>query len=258
MFRMIRDQLVLITGASAGIGAAAARRLASEGARLALWARRMERLQTLADDLVEAYGTRIYVAAVDVRERPQIDVALQQLVTDAGVPYALINNAGLGAGFAKFHEGDPSDWDVNIDTNFKGAAYVARAVIPRMLEAGLGHIINIGSTAGHAVAPRGNIYAATKHAVRALSEAMAVDLSGTPLKVSLIDPGYTKTEFGLVRYLGDVDRAMQTYQGFEPLSPEDIADAIAYVLNVPEHVNVANMVIVPRAQRNMYVIDREP
>jgi 3-hydroxy acid dehydrogenase/malonic semialdehyde reductase len=194
---------------------------------------------------------------VDVRERAQIDVALQQLIAEAGVPYGLINNAGLGAGFAKFHEGDPDDWDVNIDTNLKGAAYVARAVIPRMLEAGRGHIINIGSTAGHAVAPRGHVYAATKHAVRAMSEGMAIDLSGTPLKVSLIDPGYTKTEFGVVRFLGDVDRAMQTYQGFEPLAPEDIADAISYVLNIPEHVNIANLVIVPRAQRNMYIIDRD-
>jgi 3-hydroxy acid dehydrogenase/malonic semialdehyde reductase len=253
---MIRDELILITGASAGIGAAAARRLASEGARLALWARRMERLHRLADDLLEGYGTRVYVAAVDVRERSQIDVALEQLIAEAGVPYGLLNNAGLGAGFAKFHEGDPDDWDINIDTNFKGAAYVARAVIPRMIEAGRGHIINIGSTAGHAVAPRGHIYAATKHAVRALSEGMAVDLSGTSLKVSLIDPGYTKTEFGVVRFLGDVDRAMQTYRGFEPLTPEDIADAISYVLNVPEHVNIADLVIVPRAQRNMYIIDR--
>jgi NADP-dependent 3-hydroxy acid dehydrogenase YdfG len=255
---MIRDQLVLITGASAGIGAAAARRLASEGARLALWSRRSDRLYRLADDLVEGYGTRVYVAAVDVRERARIDVALKELIGQAGVPYALINNAGLGAGFAKFQEGDPADWDVNIDTNFKGAAYVARAVIPLMIDAGRGHIINIGSTAGHAVAPRGHVYAATKHAVRALSEGMSIDLSGTPLKVSLIDPGYTKTEFGIVRFLGDVERAMQTYKGFEPLSPEDIADAISYVLNVPEHVNIADLVIVPRAQRNMYVIDRSP
>jgi serine 3-dehydrogenase len=164
----------------------------------------------------------------------------------------------LGAGFAKFHEGDPADWDLNIDTNFKGVAYVARAVIPHMLAAGRGHIVNIGSTAAHMVAPRGHVYAATKHAVRALTEGMSIDLSGTPLRVSLVDPGYVKTEFGVVRFLGDVQRAMQTYEGFQPLSAEDVADAIAYVVGVPEHVNIADMVIVPRAQRNMYVIDREP
>jgi 3-hydroxy acid dehydrogenase/malonic semialdehyde reductase len=254
---MVKDKLVLITGASAGIGAAVARRLASEGAHVALWARRIDRLQALAEDLLEAYGARITFASVDVRDRQQIDVALKKLFAEAGVPDVLVNNAGLGAGFAKFHEGDPEDWDVNIDTNFKGLAYVARAVIPHMIEAGRGHIVNIGSTAAHAVAPRGHVYAATKFAVRALSEGMSIDLSGTPLKVSLIDPGYTRTEFGVVRFLGDVERAMQTYKGFEPLSPDDIADAISYVLNVPEHVNIADLVIVPRAQRNMYIIDRE-
>jgi 3-hydroxy acid dehydrogenase/malonic semialdehyde reductase len=254
---MVKDKLVLITGASAGIGAAVARRLASEGAHVALWARRIDRLQALAEDLLEAYGARVTFASVDVRERQQIDVALKKLFAEAGVPDVLVNNAGLGAGFAKFHEGDPEDWDVNIDTNFKGLAYVARAVIPHMIEAGRGHIVNIGSTAAHAVAPRGHVYAATKFAVRALSEGMSIDLSGTPLKVSLIHPGYTRSEFGVVRFLGDVERAMQTYKGFEPLSPDDIADAISYVLNVPEHVNIADLVIVPRAQRNMYIIDRE-
>ena len=247
---MVKDKLVLITGASAGIGEAAARRLASEGARVALWARRANRIEKLASELGGI------PAAVDVRDRGQIDGALKHLIDDAGVPHILINNAGLGAGFARFHEGNPSDWDVNIDTNFKGAAYVARAVIPHMVEAGRGHIINIGSTAAHVVAPRGHIYAATKHAVRALSEGMNIDLSGTPVKVSLIDPGYVKTEFGVVRFLGDVDRAMETYRGFQPLDPADIADAIAYIANLPDNVNITDMVIVPRAQRHMYVIDR--
>ena len=253
---MIKDKLVLITGASAGIGEASARRMAKEGAHVALWARRADRLQALAQQLLMDYGARVEIASVDVRERDQIDVALKKLIAEAGVPHVLVNNAGLGAGFAKFHEGDPADWDVNIDTNFKGAAYVARAVIPHMLEAGRGHIINIGSTAAHSVAPRGHVYAATKHAVRALSEGMSIDLSGTPLKVSLVDPGYTKTEFGVVRFLGDVDRAMKTYEGFQPLSSDDIADAISYIVNLPEHVNIADLVIVPTAQRNMYVIDR--
>jgi len=249
---MVKDKLVLITGASSGIGEAAARRLAEEGASVALWARRADRIDKLAKEL------NGFAAVVDVRDRAQIDVALKQLVEKAGVPHVLINNAGLGAGFARFHEGNPDDWDVNIDTNLKGAAYVARAVIPCMVEAGRGHVINIGSTAAHVVAPRGHIYAATKHAVRALSEGMNIDLAGTPVKVSLIDPGYVKTEFGVVRFLGDVERAMQTYKGFQPLDPADVADAIAYVANLPDNVNIADMVIVPRAQRHMYVIDREP
>lgn len=248
---MIKGKLVLITGATAGIGEAAARRLASEGARVALWARRQNRLEALAREL------NGIAAVVDVRDRATIDVALNTLIETAGVPHVLLNNAGLGAGFARFHEGDPDDWDLNIDTNFKGAAYVARAVIPHMIEAGRGHVINIGSTAAHMVAPRGHVYAATKHAVRALSEGMSIDLAGTPVKVSLIDPGYVKTEFGVVRFLGDVDRAMETYKGFQPLTPEDIAEAISWVVNLPEHVNVADLVIVPKAQRNMYVIDRD-
>ena len=247
---MIRDRLILITGATAGIGAATARRLARDGARLALWARRADRLQRLAEEL------GALTAVVDVRDRAMIESALERLVAQAGPPDVLINNAGLGAGFARFHEGDPQDWDVNIDTNLKGAAYVARAVIPLMVAAGRGHVVNIGSTAAHMVAPRGHVYAATKHAVRALSEGMSIDLAGTPVKVSLIDPGYVKTEFGVVRFLGDVERAMETYRGFQPLSPEDVADAIAYVVGLPAHVNIADLVIVPTAQRNMYVIDR--
>ncbi len=247
---MIRDKLILITGATAGIGEATARRLARAGARLALWARRADRLAQLAEEL------RALTAVVDVRDRSMVETALSDLLSAAGIPDVLVNNAGLGAGFARFHEGDPHDWDVNIDTNFKGAAYVARAVIPHMITAGRGHVINIGSTAAHAVAPRGHVYAATKHAIRALSEGMSIDLSGTPVKVSLIDPGYVKTEFGVVRFQGDVDRAMETYRGFQPLHPEDVADAIAYVVDLPPHVNIADMVIVPAAQRNMYVIDR--
>jgi 3-hydroxy acid dehydrogenase/malonic semialdehyde reductase len=248
---MIKGKLVLITGATAGIGEAAARKLAAEGARVALWGRRENRLEALAREL------NGIPAVVDVRDRASIDVALEQLVQSAGVPDILLNNAGLGAGFAYFHEGNPEDWDLNIDTNFKGAAFVARAVIPHMIRAGRGHVINIGSTAAHTVAPRGHIYAATKHAVRALSEGMNIDLAGTPVKVSLIDPGYVKTEFGVVRFLGDVDRAMESYKGFQPLSPEDIADAISWVANLPEHVNVTDLVIVPKAQRNMYVIERD-
>ncbi|HEY0674362.1 MAG TPA: SDR family NAD(P)-dependent oxidoreductase [Longimicrobiales bacterium] len=248
---MVKDSLVLITGASAGIGEAAARRFAREGARVALWARRAERLEALAQELSAV------TAVVDVRDRANIDAALDELIAAAGVPHVLLNNAGLGAGFAKFHEGNPDDWDVNIDTNFKGAAYVARAVIPHMIEAGRGHIINIGSTAAHMVAPRGHVYSATKHAVRALSEGMNVDLTGTPVKVSLIDPGYVKTEFGVVRFLGDVERAMETYKGFQPLTPDDVADAIFYVANLPDHINIADLVIVPKAQRNMYVIERD-
>ena len=246
-------KVILITGASSGFGAAAARRLAADGASLILWARRQDRLDALAAEL-SSETVSVQTAAVDVRDRAAVFAAAETL---SPVPDVLINNAGLGMGMARFHEGDPADWDVTIDTNLKGFAYVARAIIPRMLEAGRGHIVNVGSTASTAVAPRGNIYAATKHAVRALNEGMNIDLAGTPIRVSLIDPGYAETEFALTRYRGDVARAKQTYKGFRPMSADDVADAIAYIVNAPEHLNIAELVIVPAAQRNMYVVDRE-
>lgn len=242
---------VLISGASSGFGAAAARRLARDGANLVLWARRAERLEALARELSNA---RVQTATVDVRDRAAIAAAVDQLER---TPDVLINNAGLGMGLAKFHEGDPDDWDITIDTNLKGFAYVARAIIPLMLANGRGHIINIGSTASRAVAPRGNIYAATKHAVRALNEGMNIDLAGTAIRVSLIDPGYAETEFSLARFRGDAVRASEVYRGFRPMTADDVAEAIAYVVNAPDHLNIAELVIVPAAQRNMYVIDRE-
>jgi NADP-dependent 3-hydroxy acid dehydrogenase YdfG len=251
----VRGKTILITGASSGFGAASARRLAAQGAHLILWARRKERLDALADVLTAQDGVHVQTQCVDVRDRALIEAAAARLQR---TPDVLINNAGLGMGMARFHEGNPDDWDVTIDTNFKGFAYVARAIIPLMLENGRGHVVNIGSTAAYSVAPRGNIYAASKHAVRALTEGMNIDLAGTPIRVSLIDPGYAETEFGLVRYRGDAERARETYKGFRPLTGDDVADAVAYVINAPEHVNIANIVIVPAAQRNMYVVDREP
>lgn len=247
----IRGRSVLITGASSGFGEASARRLAADGANLVLWARREGRLEALAAELT---GVSVETAVVDVRDRDAVFAAASAL---AAAPDVLINNAGLGMGSALFHEGDPADWDITIDTNLKGFAYVARALIARMLEAGRGHVVNIGSTASRAVAPRGNVYAATKHAVRALNEGMNIDLAGTPIRVSLIDPGYAETEFALTRYRGDAQRASQTYKGFRPMTAADVADVIAYVVNMPEHLNIADLVIVPAAQRNMYIVDRE-
>lgn len=242
---------ILITGASSGFGAAAARRLARDGANLILWARRGERLQALARELS---NVRVQTDTIDVRDRAAIAAAVERF---EHTPDVLINNAGVGMGLAKFHEGSADDWDITIDTNIKGFAYVARAIIPLMLANGRGHIVNIGSTASRAVAPRGNIYAATKHAVRALNEGMNIDLAGTPIRVSLIDPGYAETEFSIARFRGDVERAKQVYRGFRPMTADDVADAIAYIVNTPEHLNIAELVIVPAAQRNMYVIDRE-
>jgi 3-hydroxy acid dehydrogenase / malonic semialdehyde reductase len=253
----ISGKTVLITGASSGIGEACARRLASQGANLILWARREERLYELRGELTSAHGVEITVAVVDVRDRERIMGETDWLAANDNIPHVLINNAGLARGFSKVHQGDQNEWDEMIDTNIKGVLNVTRAVLPHMVRLGRGHIVNLGSTAGHVTYPNGNVYAATKFAIRGLSDGMNLDLAGTPLKVSSVDPGYVDTEFSTVRFHGDKDRAKQVYRGFQPLSADDVADTISYVVNLPEHMNVLDVIIVPTAQRNIYVVDRK-
>ena len=253
----IQGKLILITGASSGIGAACARRFAREGGRLVLWARRRDRLDTLAREFDTEPGS-VRLDVVDVRDRPAENRAAQGLVAAGVVPDVLINNAGLAAGLAKIHEGDPDDWDRMIDTNLKGLLNVTRALLPHMIARARGHVVNIGSTAGHQTYPMGNVYNATKFGVRALTEGMNLDVAGTPLRVSAVDPGFVETEFSEVRFHGDRERAKAVYQGFKPLSADDVADTICYVVNLPEHVNILDVVIVPTAQRNVYVVDRRP
>jgi serine 3-dehydrogenase len=253
----IAGKLILVTGASSGIGEACARRFAAEGARLVLWARRRDRLERLAAELPRAAGAH-RLAGVDVRDRAAVDRAVAELAAAGQVPDVLINNAGLASGLAKLQDGDPDDWDRMIDTNVKGLLNVSRAILPHMVTQRRGHIVNMGSTAGHMTYPMGNVYNATKYAVRALTEGMNLDVAGTPIRVSAVDPGFVETEFSQVRFHGDQQRAKGVYQGFTPLSANDVADAIAYVVNLPEHVNILDLVIVPTAQRNVYVVDREP
>ena len=253
----IHGKLALVTGASSGIGLSCARRFAADGADLVLWARRKDRLEGTAAELRQAHRVRVEVAGVDVRDRAAVNRAVQALAAAGRVPDILLNNAGLAAGFAKLQEGDPDHWDRMIDTNLKGLLNVSRAVLPLMVERGTGHVVNIGSTAGHQVYQGGNVYNATKFGVKALTEGMNLDVAGTRVRVSSVDPGHVETEFALVRFDGDAARAKKIYEGFRPLSPEDVADAVAYVVNVPEHVNVLDLIIVPAAQRSVSVIDRE-
>jgi 3-hydroxy acid dehydrogenase / malonic semialdehyde reductase len=253
----IAGRLALITGASSGIGLACARRFAAEGANLVLWARRQDRLKTIASEL-GAGGVTVRTASVDIRDRAAVMRAAEALVKDGAIPDILLNNAGLAAGMAKIHEGNPEDWDLMIDTNVRGLLSVTRAFLPHMVARGRGHVVNIGSSAGHQVYPMGNVYNATKFAVRALNEAINVDLAGTPLRCSSVDPGYVKTEFAKVRFPNDEARAKKTYEGFAPLAAEDVADLVAYIVNLPEHVNILEARIFPTAQRNQYVIHRDP
>ena len=254
----IKGKLILVTGASSGIGEACARRFATESARLTLWARRRARLESLARTLETQHRVVPQLAEVDVRDRAAVTRAAEALVAAGEVPDVLINNAGLASGLSKVHEGDPEDWDRMIDTNLKGLLNVTRAILPHMVARRRGHVVNIGSTAGHQTYPMGNVYNATKFGVRALTEGMNLDVAGTPIRVSEVDPGFVETEFSEVRFHGDRERAKAVYQGFQPLTADDVADTIAYVVNLPEHVNILDLVIVPTAQRNVYVVDRSP
>jgi serine 3-dehydrogenase len=252
----LQGKLALVTGASSGFGLATARRLASDGVNLVLWARRRERLDEIAAELRTKNHVAVRVDTVDVRDRSLVNAVVDDLVDEGLVPDILLNNAGLAAGMATVQDGDPDDWDRMIDTNLKGLLNVTHALLPHMIKRNRGHIVNIGSTAGHQTYPKGNVYNATKFGVRALTEGMNLDLAGTALKASAVDPGFAETEFSIVRFRGDTERAKGVYKGFRPLVADDVADAIMYVLTLPDHVNILNMVIMPTAQRNIYVVDR--
>jgi serine 3-dehydrogenase len=253
----IAGKLALVTGASAGIGLACAERFAAMGAHLVLWARRTDRLEAAAGGLRRAHGVTVRTTTVDVRDRAAVEQAASALVAAGVVPDILVNNAGLAAGLDKLQDGDPDDWDRMIDTNIKGLLYVSRAFLPHMVARGRGHVVNLGSLAGHQTYPKGNVYGATKYAVRALTEGMSLDLVGTPIRVSSVDPGLVETEFSVVRFGGDAARAKAVYQGMQPLTAADVADVIAYVVDLPEHMNVLDVVLMPVAQRSTQIVHRE-
>lgn len=248
---------VLITGASAGIGEACARAFAARGAHLALSARRGKRVQALAAELAEAHGVEARGHALDVTEREAVAAYVEELEGSGFAVDILVNNAGKARGLAKLHEGDLDDFDEMIDTNVKGLLYVTRSVVPHMVARDSGHVINIGSIAGRWVYPKGGVYNATKFAVWALNEGMNIDLLGTRVRVSSVDPGLTETEFSEVRFHGDVERAQAVYAGTEPLTGTDIADAVVYVANTPPHVDVINLVMMPTAQRHAMLLHRD-
>jgi 3-hydroxy acid dehydrogenase / malonic semialdehyde reductase len=252
----LKDKVVFITGASSGIGAASARQFAAAGAKLLLCARRMDRLIALAAELKAAHNTSSHVFTLDVRRRKDVAAAIAALPAEWKSISILLNNAGLARGLDNLHEGNADDWDEMIDTNMKGLLYISRAVIPFMVERGEGHIINLGSIAGHIVYPKGNVYCATKFAVGALTQALRLDLNGTNIRVSSVDPGMVETEFSLVRFHGDKERADKTYQAFDPLTADDIAETILYCATRPPHVNIQEVLIMPTAQASPYVVNR--
>lgn len=248
------ERTALITGASAGIGEATARSLASAGFDLILTARRKERLDALASELGVEHGITISTEVLDVRDRESV-AAFIASISDRKVD-VLVNNAGLAAGFSPLHEGSIDDWEQMIDTNIKGLLYITRGIAPLMVRQGSGHIINIGSIAGREVYPSGNVYCATKHAVHALSEGLRKELFDKGIKVTNIAPGLVETEFSMVRFKGDADRASTVYADMEPLTAHDIADCVLFCLTRPAHVNIADMLVLPSCQGASTMVKR--
>jgi serine 3-dehydrogenase len=254
----IKGKTVLVTGASAGIGEASARAFASMGADLILCARREDRLASLKSELESEHGISVRIHGLDVRNRGGVETFVTSLVADDMVPDVLLNNAGKALGLHFLHEGLVEDWEDMIDTNVKGLLYFSRSVIPHMVARNSGHVVNIGSIAGHQVYQKGAVYNASKYAVKALNEGMALDLLGTKVKVSSIDPGLVETEFSKVRFHGDTERAETVYHGYAPLTAEDIAEIITFVVNRPEHVNILDLIVFPTAQRSAHMVHKEP
>ncbi len=249
---MLRNKIALITGASAGIGEACAHTFAREGAQLILAARRREKLAQLASDLAGTYGVRTHIVELDVRNREQVNAAIAGLPQDWQAIDILINNAGLSRGLDKVQEGDAQDWEEMIDTNVKGLLWVSRAVLPGMIARDQGHVINLGSIAGRQVYPGGNVYCATKYAVRALNQGMRIDLLGTRVRCSSVDPGMVETEFSEVRFHGDTEKAAAVYRNFPPLKAQDIAETVLFCATRPPHVNIQEVLVMPQDQAAAY------
>ncbi|MDD3107773.1 MAG: SDR family NAD(P)-dependent oxidoreductase [Alistipes sp.] len=247
------NKTALVTGASSGIGAATARVLAQQGYNLVITGRRTDRLQLLCDELERLYGVRVHVLGFDIQDRFQTENALEALPDHFRQIDLLVNNAGLAAGFEHIDQGDPSDWERMIDTNVKGLLYVTRVVSQWMIARGEGgHIVNIGSIAGTQPYENGAVYCASKHAVHALSQGMRADLLEYGIRVSEIRPGMVETEFSLVRFHGDRRRASEVYRGVEPLTGENIADIVGWVVSLPPHININDIEVMPSQQASAY------
>ena len=252
----LAGKTVWITGASAGIGESCARAFAATGANVLVTARRAERVRTLAAELSKLHGVLTRSAGLDVRDGSAVDGFVASLDGPWAEIAVLVNNAGLARGLEPVHEGSIEDWDEMIDTNVKGLLRVSRAAIPGMLARGRGHVINIGSVAGHEVYPGGNVYCATKHAVAALTRAMRWDYVDTALRFTAIDPGLVETEFSLVRFHGDGEKAARPYRGIDPLTADDVADAVVWAATRQPNVNVGELVMTPVHLASMTRVSR--
>ncbi len=251
----LKGKTALVTGATSGIGEAVAKMLAQMGVHVILHGRDEEKLKSLQNKLQRDYNT-IDTISFDVKDRKAVTSKIENLLKDTKIDI-LINSAGLAVGLDRFDEADIDDWEEMIDANIKGLLYVTRLIVPQMRKRDKGHIVNLGSIAGISAYPKGNVYCATKAAVGMITDTLNADLSDTNIRVSCVEPGAVETNFSNVRFKGDTKKAKKVYEGYKPLSAEDIAYLIIYILNVPEHVNIQHALIMPTAQRNPYILNRE-
>ena len=254
----LRGKIVFITGASGGIGAATALAFAREGARLLLAARRAGKLAEVASAALAAGAEAVHSITLDVRSRIAVQRAIDELPEEWAKIDILVNNAGLSRGLDKIYTGKFEDWEEMIDTNVKGLLYVTRVVVPGMVVRRSGHVINLGSTAAELAYPGGDVYCGTKAAVLMMNDGLRQDLLGTPVRVTCIDPGAVETDFSLVRFRGDDKRAAKVYAGFEPLKPEDVAEAIVWATRQPDYVNIARITMTSVHQANSILFHKEP
>lgn len=253
----LNGKTILITGAGSGIGAACAMKFAAEGCRLILNGRNREKLELVSETAEGKYGTEVFLLPFDVRDRKAMETALESLPAQWKDIDVLVNNAGLALGMDKESEGDLDDWETVIDTNIKGTLAMTRLVVPGMVERGRGHVINIGSIAGDAAYPGGSVYCATKAAVKALSDGLRIDLVDTPVRVTCIKPGQVETNFSMVRFHGDKDRAGNVYKGYKPLMAEDIAETVWFAASAPENVQIAEMLVLPVCQATATILHKK-
>ncbi len=248
----MKDRIALITGATSGIGKATATKLARNNFNIIITGRRKDRLEKMAEEIKKATHSDVYVLHFDVRDKQEVETAIDSLPEEWKNIDVLVNNAGLAVGLNHIHEGEIDDWERMIDTNVKGLLYMTRKIAPLMANKKKGHIINIGSTAGKEVYENGNVYCSTKHAVDALTKAMRIDMLQDKIKVTAVNPGMVETEFSEVRFKGDKEKAKKVYQGFTPLFGEDIAEVILFAINTPDHVCLNDITMTSLAQANSY------
>ena len=248
--------IALITGATSGIGKSTALQFAKHGYNLIITGRRQDRLTDLKNNLINQFSIKVLDLCFDVRDSKQVETVLSNLPTEFKNIDVLVNNAGLAAGLSSIQDGELNHWEQMIDTNIKGLLYVSKQIASIMIQNKKGHIINIGSIAGKEVYANGNVYCATKHAVDALNKGMRIDLLPHGIKVSSVNPGMVETEFSIVRFDGDEERAKKVYENIVPLKPEDVAETIYWIASRPAHVNINDVIIMPTIQANATTVLR--